>query len=328
MASLRPTTAARTCSRISRRSTCPASRPSRRARKSASTWCRGPRASRPPTSRIRGKRCAKAMKGRSGGLFLLEVVLQLQAEAVDGARRLEQQELRPRRGGRRGPHLLRLAEAIAVVVADQAPARGEAVAGMRIETDLALRLQLLVLVEAELVQVGVLRHVERQLQAAAAEKAARGARVDIEAQSQEHDGVVLALVRKDVALPVVMPQPAEELKADRLREAVDPLHLVDQPGIARARRDGLPREEEGAGVIHRAAAELAAVGPLPARRPLVRITPAQAVARTLFRDARRAGLVPLETLEIGAHRPAGMGCGACYTQSNAGENPHYMRSII
>ena len=186
----------------------------------------------------------------------------------------------------------------------------------------------LIPVEAQLVQVRVLVDVDRELQAPAAKPAALHARIDVESQSQEHDGVVLALVRQDVALPVVMPQPAEELEADRLREAVDPLHLVDQPGIARARRDGLPREEEGAGVIHRAAAELAAVGPLPARRPLVRITPAQAVARTLFRDARRAGLVPLETLEIGAHRPAGMGCCACDTQSNAGENPHYMRSII
>src|SRR5437867_2347231 len=113
-----------------------------------------------------------------------------------------------------------------------------------------------------------------------------------------------------------------------MREAVNPLRLVDQPGIARARRDGLAAEKERSRVVHRAATKLATVGERPARGPLLGEAPTQAVARALFRDARRAGLLPLEALEIGADRPAGIRWRAQQRESENGENPHHMRSII
>src|SRR5260221_1370857 len=118
---------------------------------------------------------------------------------------------------------LRFPEAVAVVVADQAPARRKAVARLRVDAELALRVQALVLVEAELVQVRVLRHIERDLHARAAEKAARGTRVDVEAQSREDHGVVFVLARQDVALPAVEAEAAEQRAAARLRDAGDAL---------------------------------------------------------------------------------------------------------
>src|SRR5258708_36735644 len=65
-------TAARIFSRISPQSTCRASRPSKKVRKSASMSCRGPRGSRPPTSRKAADKTATRTneKGRPRAAFL------------------------------------------------------------------------------------------------------------------------------------------------------------------------------------------------------------------------------------------------------------------
>src|SRR4051812_39479818 len=93
-------------------------------------------------------------------------------------------------------------------------------------------MQRLVLVETEVAEMRVLVHVERQLQSRAAEEAARGALIEVEAQSREPDGVVLLLIRQDIALPVVEAHSAQQLEADP--EPVDGLQLVDKARIARA----------------------------------------------------------------------------------------------
>src|SRR3954464_1422668 len=72
MGSSRPTTVARTCSRIFRRSTCPASRPSKKVRKSASTWSRDRRASRLRISRKAAEPAYSQLKKppEEGGFFV------------------------------------------------------------------------------------------------------------------------------------------------------------------------------------------------------------------------------------------------------------------
>src|SRR5437868_172296 len=167
-------------------------------------------------------------------------------------------------------------------------------------------MQLLVLVEADLVEVRVLGDIQRKLEAEAAEEAGRGARVDVQSQPREDDGIVLDLVRQDVSLPVIKSEPAEEFGAVPAGEAVDALELVEQARVARAPRGRLAAEEKGTVIVDGAAAELAAIGPLPARVPLVEIAPARTPARPGLGYARAAIFLPLQLLEVCPDRLAGL----------------------
>src|SRR5258706_2858831 len=174
----------------------------------------------------------------------------------------------------------------------------------------------------------VLVRVEGVFDAGAAEPALRLARIEIYSESQEHDGIVLFLVRQDIALPIIDAQPAHELHAKRMRQPVNSLPLVDQSGVLHARGGRLAAEEEGSGIVDGAAAKLAAIRPLPPCRPLPGEAPADAVARALFRDGRRTGFLPFEALEVAAHPPAGLRRGAEREKDQAAKQAHHIRSII
>src|SRR6185436_8894045 len=248
-------TAAKTFSRIFRRSTWRASRPSKRARRSASTWCKGQKASRPRTSRKSEPR--NSMKAACGRLFYwLEVDVQAQAVGVDRRLRLEDDE---RRAADAGPLGGRLAEAIAVVVARQRPLPAEAIADLGVEAGRAAGVQLRVGIEADVGEVRVLDDVQRILHAAPGEEAAAAlpAVAEFDAQAREGDVPLLLLHVGQLAVPVVEAQAGDERRVTA-RRAVDSLQLGDGAGVLGRAPDRVVRRKElGAVVLDRAAVELA-----------------------------------------------------------------------
>src|SRR5205085_5916609 len=101
----------------------------------------------------------------------LEVVVQPEPDGVGGRLRLEHLERGASRGDRR---LLRLAEAIGVVVRLSRPAAAEAVAELGVAAHRATGMQVGVLVEADGIKVRVLGGIDRELEATAREPAMRG----------------------------------------------------------------------------------------------------------------------------------------------------------